>query len=55
MKNGVYHATLRFHRIRKLVSFDELLIEKVFPFKNAKLVTTIKFKYCLNSINISGT
>jgi len=42
----------------ELVSFGELLIEKVHNFKNAtnmsiRLVITVKSKHCLNLINIS--
>jgi hypothetical protein len=44
--------------IRELVSFGELLLEKVHTYKNAaymltKLVTIDKFKLCLNSTFIS--
>ena len=63
VKNYVYHARtkhidVRFHKIRELVSFGELLLEKVHTFDNAvdmltKLITTEKFKHCLNLINVS--
>ena len=58
----MYHATkhieVRFHKIRELVSFGELLLEKIHTSENAvdiltKLVTIEKFKYCLDLINIS--
>ena len=59
----MYHAKtknidVRFHRIRELVSFGELLLEKVHTFENAtdmltKLVTADKFKHCLELINVS--
>ena len=44
---------MRFHKIRELVSFGELLLEKVHTSENAadmltKPVTTEKFKHCLN-------
>ena len=51
------HIDERFHKIRELVSSDELLIEKIHTFENAadmltKPVTTEKFKHCLDLINI---
>jgi len=62
VKNQMYHANskhidVRFHRIRELVSSSELLLEKVHTSENAadmltKLVTTNKFKNCLNLINV---
>ena len=62
-KNQVYHARtkhidMRFQKIRELVSFGELLLEKVHTFENAadmltKLVTADKFKHCLELINVS--
>ena len=62
-KNQVYHARtkyidVRFHKIKELVSSGELLLEKIHTSKNAatmltKLVTTEKFKHCLDLINIS--
>ena len=63
VKNPVYHARtkhidVRFHEIRELVSFSELLLEKIHTSKNAsnmltKPVTTKKFKHWLDLINIS--
>ena len=52
------HIDVRFHRIRELVSSGELLLEKVDTFENAadmltKLITTDKFKHCLDLVNIS--
>jgi hypothetical protein len=52
------HIDARFHRIRELVSFGELLLEKVHTYKNAadmltKRVTIDKFKQCLNLTFIS--
>ena len=49
---------MRFHKIRKLVSYGELLLEKVLTFENVadmltKPIATEKFKHCLNSINVS--
>ena len=62
-KNQVYHAKtkyidVRFHKIRKLVTSSELLLEKIYTSQNAvdmlmKPVTTNKFKYCLDSTNVS--
>ena len=52
------HIDVRFHKIRELVSSGELLLEKIHTSKNAsymltKLITTKKFKHCLDLINIS--
>ncbi|KAL6316845.1 hypothetical protein AAG906_022515 [Vitis piasezkii] len=62
-KNQMYHARtkhidVRFHKITELVSSGELLLKKVHTSENAtnmliKLVTTEKFKHCLNLINVS--
>ena len=62
-KDQAYHAKtkhidVRFHRIRKLVSFGELLLEKVHTSENAadmltKPVIADKFKHCLDLVNIS--
>jgi hypothetical protein len=59
----VYHARtkhidVRFHKIRELVAISELLLEKIHTSENAadmltKLVTTNKFKDCLDLINVS--
>ena len=52
------HIDVRFRKIRELVSFGELLFEKVHTSENVanmltKLVTIEKFKHCLNLINVS--
>jgi len=62
-KNQVYHARtkhidVRFHKIRELIATSELLLEKIYTFKNAadilmKHVTADKFKHCLDLTNIS--
>ena len=62
-KNQVYHARtkhidVRFHKIREMVSFGELLVEKIHTSENVtdmltNPITTEKFKHCLNLINIS--
>ena len=49
---------MRFHKITELVSFGELLLEKICTFVNAadmltKPVTIVKFKNYLDLINIS--
>ena len=49
---------MRFHKIKELVSSGELLLKKIYTSKNVadmmtKPVTTKKFKYCLDLINIS--
>lgn len=51
------HINVRFHKIKELVSFGELLLEKVHTSKNSvdmltKLVTTDKFMHCLHLINV---
>ena len=51
------HIDVRFHKIKKLVSSGELLLEKIHTSKNAanmfiKPITTKKFKHCLEFINI---
>ena len=61
-KNQVYHARtkhidVRFHKIKELVSFGELLPEKIHASKNVadmltKPATIEKFKHCLDLINI---
>jgi hypothetical protein len=48
---------VRFHKIRELVSTDDLLLEKIHTFENAidmlmKLATADKFKHCLDLINV---
>ena len=53
------HIDARLHKIRGLVSFGELLLEKVHTSENVanmltKLVTTEKFKHYLNLINVSN-
>ena len=62
-KNRVYHARtkhidVRFHKIMELVSFGELLLEKIHTSENVagmltKPITTKTFKHCLDLINIS--
>ena len=62
-KSQVYHAgtkhiDVRFHKIKELVSFDKLVLEKVHTSENAtdmltKPVAIEKFKHCLNLINVS--
>ena len=62
-KNQVYHVwtkhiDVRFHKIKELVSFGELLLEKIHTSENAadmltKPVTTKKLNHCLDLINIS--
>ena len=52
------HIDVRFHKIRELVSSDELLLEKVHTSENetdmlTKPITTKKFKHCLNLANVS--
>ena len=52
------HINVRFHKIRELVSYGELLLEKSHTFENAldilkKAVTIKNFKHCLDFINIS--
>ena len=52
------HIDVRFHKIRELVSYGELLFEKIHTSENVanmltKPVTTEKFKHCLDLINIS--
>ena len=52
------HIDMRFHKIRKLVSSSELLLENIHSSGNAtnmltKPVTTEKFKHSLDLINIS--
>ena len=61
-KNKIYHARIkhidvRFHRIRKLVEFEEIKLQKVHTDENTvdmltKTVTAIKFKHCLDLANI---
>ena len=63
-KNQVYHARtkhidVRYHKIRELVASGELLLEKVHTSENAadmltKPVPAVKFKHCLDLINISS-
>ena len=62
-KNQVYHARtkhidVRFHKIRELVGSGQILLEKIHTSEHAadlftKPVTTDKFKYCLDLINVS--
>ena len=63
-KNQVYHARMkhidvRFHKIRKLIVTGDIVLEKVHTLENAadmlrKLVTTTKFKHCLDLVNVSS-
>ena len=53
------HIDVRFHKIKELVFCGELLLEMIHTSENAvdmltKLVTTEKFKHCLDLINISN-
>ena len=62
-KNQVYHACtkhidVRFHFVREIVDDGKILLQKIKTADNpadmlTKVVTTIKFEYCLNLINIS--
>ncbi|KAE8653948.1 hypothetical protein F3Y22_tig00117056pilonHSYRG00559 [Hibiscus syriacus] len=62
-KNQVYraktkHIDVRFHKIRELVAYGEVLFQKVHTDENAadmftKPVTTNKFKYYLDLLNVS--
>lgn len=61
--NQMYHArtkhiNLMFHKIRKLLAFRQILLQKVHTSENAadmltKPVTSDKFKHCLNLLHIS--
>ena len=51
------HIDVRYHKIRELVASGELLLEKVHTSENAadmltKTVPAVKFKHCLDLINI---
>ena len=62
-KNQVYHARtkhidVRFHKIKKLITFGQILPQKIQTSENAadiltKPVTSDKFKHCLDLLNIS--
>ena len=61
-KNQIYHARtkhidVRSHKIRDLIAFGEILLQKIGTAENAvdmltKSVTTDKFKYCLDLLNV---
>ena len=61
-KNQVYHARMknidvRFHKIRELIVTKDIVLEKVYTSENVadmftKPVTTTKFKYCLDLVNV---
>ena len=61
-KNQVYHLRMkhidvRFHKIRELIVTRDIVLKKVHTSENAadmltKLVTTAKFKHCLDLINV---
>ena len=61
-KNQIYHARtkhidVRFHKIRELIAYGEILLQKIGTAENAtdmltKSVTTNKFKHCLNLLNV---
>jgi hypothetical protein len=63
-KNQVYHARtkhidVRFHKIKELIVIGDIVLEKVHTLENAadmltKLVTTAKFKHCLDLVNVSN-
>ena len=61
IKNHVYHVRTkhmdRFHKIRELMEFSQVLLKKVHTPENAthiltKTVTTDKFKHCLDLLNV---
>ena len=62
MKNQIYHARtkhidVRFHFVREIVDDGKILLQKIKTAENpadmlTKVVMTIKFKHCLNLINI---
>ena len=62
-KNQIFHEMtkhidVRFHKIMKLVSFDELLFKNIHTSENAvylliKHISIEKFKHCLDLINKS--
>ena len=61
-KNQVYHTKnkhidVNFHKIRELIVTRDIVLEKVHTSENAadmltKLVTTAKFKHCLDLTNV---
>ena len=61
-KNQVYHARtkhidVRFHKIKKLITFGQILLQKIHTSENAadiltKPVTSDKFKHCLDLLNV---
>ncbi|GMJ03250.1 hypothetical protein HRI_003994200 [Hibiscus trionum] len=60
--NHVYHARtkhidVRFHKIRELIAYGEILLQKVHTVDNpfdmlTKPVTIDKFKHCLDLLNV---
>ena len=61
-KNQVYHARtkyidIRFHKIKKLITSSQILLQKILTSENAadmltKPVTSDKFKYFLDLLNV---
>ena len=52
------HIDVKFHKIKELVAFGEIILEKVHTFQNAadmmiKPVITDKFDHCLNLIHVT--
>ena len=62
--NQVYHARtkhidVRFHKIRKLIVIQDIVLEKIHTLKNAadmltKPVIAAKFKNCLDLVSVCG-
>ena len=62
IKNQVYHArtkhiNVRFHFVQEIIDEREILLQKIKITENpadmlTKVLTTIKFEYCLNLVNI---
>ena len=63
VKNQVYHARtkhidVRFHKIRDLITYGQILLQKIHTSKNGadmltKLVTSDKFKHFLDLLNVA--
>ena len=61
-KSKVYHAKtkhidVRFHKIKELMTSGQILLRKVYTLENVvdmltKVVTTDKFKHCLDLLNV---
>ena len=52
------HIDVRFHKIRELIIFGQILLQKIHTFENSdnmltKPVTNEKFKYCLDLLNVA--